>query len=459
MTLRLSKIALVTTALMTQVSMLSAVLTPVQDLTETKRTSPIAKQLTTDGVWHSTVASDLDSTLDGATLGTMIVTPSTAQYWGFDSSSNKLRVLATSNSAWSLYELVLSASWSATSTLTLAETKRDGTTGPGSPKSLVLTATKTGTPADLTRAGLVTFLQGSSLTGLSTTTGTGITLTSTAAAITGWGFTARFLDNGSTAFAGTLDPITQGYTLPLTLSDGVTTKNLTTIVDLSQSLVAANSTTAVPFKFTNNQLEVDFNTYPGTFVRTASVNTGYLGAVNAFTGRAITSGGFYNNVVLADNDLIDIVGVTSGTVYSNLAAKAGTLVSASGYAVGSFGSSALTNTYGFTYLGSTDLTNAVWSSDNANLVLTGTVGTGVTDTFKVAITGPIMKTGTQETLILTSATTGRVVFLRTFDSTGIDESGVTGVSSSMKNAIVANALAQLFNGVVTTVAHKTFNQI
>lgn len=412
---------------------------------------PVYRYAATDGVRLTELSGTSSTELDNASIGTASMTTGTGIYWELDSSNN-LRAHASLANAWRTFKLAsVTSSWNATTTLSLAEDVRDGSSGPGSPYALkiILTKASTGSPADLTRAVLASFLA-KSTTKAFTASSSGTALTSSSALTTGWTAKAYAEDGSAAAVAVTLDPVSLGIGVNVTPLGGTAVSFTTAVSSLYDWNVATNATTAKDVNFNAaSGRTMKMKLYPGTFVHTAGISDGLLAAINAMPARVSQTNKSYLGGLASSLDsvlaLFDSSAPASLKTGFNVLAKAA--VASSNTAIGDFTTTADTNKFGLVTLGGTNLTSVTWSANNKSLVATGKYGSGAAKDFTVDLTSiEVVKAGTNEVLELKSSD-GDAIWIKCVDATGYDTSANTTVSASSRDSLL---VLQLLNAVGST---------
>lgn len=424
--------------------------------------SPYYKVTTSDtSLYEEIDTTGVTNALNLYSLGTFAQTTAADVLWELDSNNDLYAHTATGN-AWRTFKAAsVAASWNASSTVTLAETVRDGAAGPGSPYSLVLTLTKTGTPADLTRAILAAFLAKSTTKTLaaSAASPTQLVGSATAALTTGWTAKAHLLDGSAAAVAATLAPVSATITVGITPPGSTTAVTYTSIIPSLYSwnvTAVATTTKSISFTSASNSYQIKFKNIPGPFARTADIATGLVTSLNAMPKRIYQAGKSFLNSL--PNSVTDLLGIFDTVAPNNLKDGLNLLakqaVSGASFAIGDFTTTADTNKIGLAAFTSANLASVTWSNSDRVLIANAKIGTGPLKDFKWDGTGiQTVKTGTNEVLEFKSDD-GDTILFKVFDATGYDTSASTAVAASDKDLLCVLTIKAAIGATGTVQAHK-----
>jgi hypothetical protein len=436
--------------------------------------APYAQRSTTDFMWPSDASS---TAVDRSKLGTAIKTTGTAGAPGtsvafYVDASNYAYCDSTTGGVWSSFKSTALTDLNATTGIVFTEFLKDGVDPAGSAHTITVTFTKSaaGSPKDLTVAVIAKFLRGTSTRNLSTITGTGTPLAAGAGSTltTGWTATAIRKDSTSAAQATVLDDAETGYTLPIT-GNGETAANFVTTVTCNQFNQASGGTTDIEMNWVcpTNARSLSFNVRSGTISDHSNpISTSLLTAINTYTGRRVAIKSTPNlktfcppitSVIAALK--ATFVTTDDASLQAKMAAAAKNNLLSADMVIGDFTTTADTNKYGLVMAADTDLTSVTWSNDGPVLIATGKVGvTSFAEEFKCDLTGKlIVKDDTNYVLELASDY-GRSLFIKAFDSTGLDMTAVNTYGADFRSTLLAAALVNAISAT-TTVAHKAVDAI
>lgn len=416
--------------------------------------------------------------LDGASVGAFALSPTDTSYWTFDSLTNPTNIYALSfvDGAWRTFTTSLSASWNASSNITLAETIRNGATSPTSPYSLVISLTKasTGTPADLTKAVLANFLSKSTISNLSTSGGA--SLSSVNALTAGWTAKALIQDGTSTAVTASsstpvLDPInvtasvtvTPAVGSPITLSASLTNLHLWNIAS------GSTITKDVLFSGTGSRT-ITYQPKPGSFVRTSGISKGLIDALNASPKLLNqTNKTYLNDLPTAINAILPLMATTAPSsmkVGLNTVANSrisSTSFDATAYTTGLSLTPISVGTggqLGLIALTSGNITVSSWSIDDTIIKATGQIGSASAKDFTCDLSSlGSASFNTTSSVLQFTAPDGDAFWLKcltadTATPPSLDVTADTSIATALKKNFLALRLQNTLNGT-TTITAKT----
>ena len=424
--------------------------------------------------------------LDGASMGTFSITPSTASYWTFDSLSAPANIYAQSyvGGAWRTFTTTLPASWSASGNITLAESVRDGVSSPASPYSLIISLTKasTGTPADLTNVVLAAFLAKSTTNNLSTSGGA--SLISSAALTAGW--TAKALiQDGAAAPVTTLtsnpllDPIAITLGVTVTPASGSV---LTTPLSLSATVtnlhlwnVATNATTSETVLFSGvGSHTITFIPKPGNFARTVGISAGLASALNnSPTTLSQTKESYLNDLSSSVNSILPVMAASApASIKEGLNLIANSKISSTSFILANYTTGlSLTPTsvgtggkYGLVSLTSGDITVNSVTANGTILTINGQIGSSAAKDFNCDF--GLLASATINTLtsvIQFQSSDGDSIWWKTLTAdtaspSALDATASTAVGTGSKKALLAMQVQNVLSSL-TTISHKTLDVI
>lgn len=429
-----------------------AQITAPQELTAITDLKPVYSYATTDTYRITDISNPL-SDMDNMAMGAATASTGTSSYWYMDGSNN-LFALTTSSNIWRTFNLnSISSSWSASDTIVLPETINNGS-AQGSPAvGLTITLTKTGTPSPLTSTQLYSVLSASTVSAITATTAlTAISLGGTQP--TGWAIKA-YVHLGT---AQTLDPVSMNVNWASTTSTGTALTFTSALTNLHTWNLAGASTTAKSAIFTVNGRSIDLNTYPGLYARTAGIGAGLLSTLttglNGGLVKRINVGGLgHGNDITSGistlrGKLTASPGSNSANEQNNLNAEAA--IAKAGFAIGDFTTTADSNKYGLLAVTASNVTSATWDvTGGTTLRILGTVGSAVPKYFTCSLNGiEVVKDDTNAVLRFNS-TDGDAIFVKAFDSTGLDTSAVTTVANGNRDDLLALQLVGKLSAVAT----------
>ncbi len=432
--------------------------------TAIKGLAPQYKVVAADAITSATVYSPTAGELDGARISTVATVAGSEVLWDLDGSTN-LRTMSFVGGAWRTFKgASLAATWSATTTVTLTEDVRDGTSSPASPYTMSLVLTKTGTVADLTQANLMAFLLKVTTKSLLTTAG-GTTLATTGATGTvptlssGWAAKSFISDGSSAITAATLDPIQTTLSLTVTPTTGVDIAYTANLINLYNWNLATNSTTTEDVLFNGPGRNILLKTLPAKSVRTAGISTGLITNFNALqaTNPRInqTISGFLNSLA---NAVAEPLALFDTSPPADLKTGFGILakqsVTSAAYVVGRFTTTADTSKYGMVALTPVDITTVTWSSAGTIITATGKLGTAPLKKFTCDLNGIEVVKAASNAILEFSAPDGDKFWIKALDTTGIDLSADTSVAAGNRDDLLALQLTGKFASVVT-IDHQT----
>lgn len=400
--------------------------------------------------------SDMDNLIFGAATAT---NPS---YWYLDGSNNLFAQSSVGN-VWRTYRASsVPASWSASGNLVLTESVNDGAT-PGSPTyTLTIILTKVGTIANLTQAQLGSFLSTATVTSLAAAnTGTALTATGVivGTATNGWlGKAWGSASNGTTPAAFTLDPMSMTLNWATTTSGGSALNFTTSLNNLHTWNLATNSTTTESVVLTVNGRSLSLSVLPAQLTRTSATAPGIASSLlYALTNSVpkkldVTTKSFLSDIPSGISLLRTLTQSSpSGSEAVMFQSLAQLAVASSHFVIGGFTTKADTNNYGLVSLTSSSLSSLSWSVDNKSLIATGKIGaSGQSVPFTCDLTGiKVVKAGTNEVLKFLSADGQFAFWVKTFDSTGLDTSGVSTIPASSQDNLLAMQLLNKLSSTAT----------
>lgn len=394
--------------------------------------------------------NDIESNdLDNAYIGAATLTTNSDVYWRLN--SNTLYATASVAGAWKTFSGTVSASYSASGTITLNEATSDGA-AVGSPVyhiNLILTAT--GTPAALTQANLVSFLR-TSLTKTWAASNTGTALVGTGLT-TGWAVKA-YGDNASTAMAMTIDPIDMVASLSVTTTASATPVTFTAaLTGLDAWNVTTASTTTQPVLFTAaNGRVIEFDVVPAQLTRAAGIGSTFLSSLTALPIKrlSLTNKNFLNPLPTSVSDLRAITQASpSGSLKAMYNTIASNSVAAAGTVIGDFTTKVGTTKWGLVALTPSGLASGAWSNSGSTVTFNAKVGSGVAKDFTCSLAGKTtIKTGTNEVVQFTAAD-GDAFWIKCFDATGLDATADTTIAVSQQPDLLAMQLVNTMSAQAT----------
>lgn len=430
--------------------------TPIE--TETDVTDAISKiapsyeRLAADPVILSDVQGPIDGQLDMAQRGVPVAVANSDSYWSL--TSNTLYAVASLNNTWKTFSVgSLPSSWSATTTLTLPETVRDGASGPGTPYSLALILTKAGAVADLTQAALKAFLE-KSPTKTFAASNAGTALAGVPALPAGWTAKAYVADGASAAVAASLDPIGITLNMPVTPTVGSAITFSATLANLHTWNLATNSTTTRKATFVTAAGHlIKFDVLPGPFLRTtgSSIVAGLITALTASPKRLNhTQPSFCNSLPSAVAKLLAIFNTSApNNLLEGFNTLAASLIGSASFAIGDFTAKADTNKMGLVALTAANITSVTWETEGTKLIANGKIGSGALKDFTCDLVGKtVVKAGTNEVLTFT-APDGDAFFVKCVDATGYDTSANADVAAADQDEMLALVLRGKLASVTT----------
>lgn len=429
-----------------------------QELSAVGSISPAYKYQSTDPFQLTGLSSSPD--LDNSYMGAATLLASSDIYWYMD-SSNYLYATASMGGAWKTYKATLSASYSATATVTLDEAISDGSAVGSPTRHLNIILTATGTPSALTQSALVAFLRGSTIKALAANS-TGTALTSSSALTTGW--TAKaYADNSGTAEAITLDPIDLTIALANTSSSGAGQAFTASISNIHTWNLATGSTTSKPLVFTaSGGRYLTFNTYPGLYARTSGIASSLMTSLTNISPKRINQSAItpLNTLPSAVSEVSGLLASSpSGNVRSMLNTTAGKAIAGAYFTVADFTTKVSSNKYGLVAMTADDLASVTWTTSGSVITANAKVGsTGVLKNFTCDLSGLNVIKSTTNPVHRFSSTDGEAFWVKSFDTTGLDTSAVTTVSASDQDALLALQLQSILSAA-TTVAHMDLDSI
>jgi hypothetical protein len=394
------------------------------------------------------IAGATATELNNALRGDAATAITTHSRWTVD-ASDRLYALVSTGGAWrTLRSAALAASWNASDTVVLTEITRDGTSGPASPYTLTITLTKatTGTPADLLRDPLVTFLKRSTTSALTVGTAGGTILAGTPALTTGWAARALLADGAAApVLPATLDPIAMTMTVNVTPQVGTAIPFSATVSELQGLNVLPSDITEKReiFLTAPGSRSMKFDVYPATLPRDVSVSAALINAFNATPRRLNqTDNSFLNPLPTALSDVLALMDSTPpANIKAGLNGMAKAAVSGAGFVIGDFTTTADTNKLGLVALASDDITSVTWTAEGSILKAIGTIGTGRAKEFTCDLsTIEVVDSSTNSVLEFVSVD-GDAFWVKCVDATGYDTSADTSVTAADRDALLALQLA------------------
>ena len=435
----------------------TAITETLEDITGAiRQISPVYQPKDTDGLSLVEIAGSTGTELDNATSTNATSIATSYKLWTVD-SSNQLIALISTGGAWrTLQSSALAASWNATGTVVLTESVRDGAASPASPYTLTITLTKaaTGTPADLERDRLISFLEGSRTSILNLATAGGTTLVGTPALTPGWTARALLADGASaTVTPATLDPIALTMNVSVTPQEGSNIPFSATVSDLHEWNILTSSTTVTEEVLLTaiGSRYIKFNAYPAVFARTTSIGNALLDAFNAMPKRFNQSGASYLNTL--PDSLSGVLALLDSTPPVNLKAgfngMAKDAVEAAGFVIGDFTTTADTDKLGVVALASADITAVTWTTEGSILKAIGTIGTGRAKEFTCDLNNIEVVDSTTNSVLEFTSKDGDAFWVKCVDATGYDTSADTSVAPADRDSLLALQLAGILSSVTT----------
>lgn len=443
----------------------AAQITAAQETTAISNLKPVYSYATSD-TYRLTSISDTLSDMDGMSLAAATAVTGTSSYW-YGDSSNNLFAMATAGSTWrTLTATSVPASWSASGTVVLSGTIENGATQGSPTVVLTITLTKTGSPADLTQAQLFNLLTSSTVTGITATTALTAISLGTAIGTT----TAKWDVKGyiSTGTAQTLDPLSLSVQWAGTTTAGTSLAFTTALLNLHTWNPSTGIPTAQSLTFTKDGRSLTIgNLNPSNFAKTAGIAAGVMNTLTAGLGGGsikklnVANVGFYNDIPSSISTIRGKLTATPGSnsinEQNNLNAAAA--IAKAGFAVGDFTTTADTNKYGLLALTTSNVTSASWDIINGTtLRVLGTVGSGVPKYFSCSLSGiEVVKDDTNSVLRFNSPDND-AIFVKAFDSTGLDTSANATVPTGNRDDLLALQLLSKLSSTAT-IAKLTMGEI
>jgi len=462
--------------------------TDAQVINATNQIAPTRTLKTTD-VAISDIQAPNAAEFDGASLGSFTITPSTSSYWAFDSMSAPANIYAQSyvGGAWRTFTTTLPASWNATGNITLAESVRDGASGPASPYSIVISLTKagTGSPADLTNTVLAAFLAKSTVSNLGTSGGSA--LTSSSALTTGWSAKALIQDGASAAVTAAasnpvLDPVALTIGVTVTPASG---SALVSPITLSASLsnlhlwnIASGAATTKNVLFSGPASHtITLTPQPGNFARTAGISAGLLAALSGSpTLLTQTNKSYLNDLPSSVSGVLPLMAASApASVKAGLNSIANAKINSAAFVLTSYttglsltaSSVGTGGKYGLVSLTSGDITVNSVDSSGPILTINGQIGTAAPKAFSCDLSALASATvNTTSSVLQFTSPDGDSIWWKTLtaDSASpsvLDATSNTAIAAADQKELLAMQLVNLLvnTNPLATVVHKTLDVI